>query len=347
MKISRFIILLTLLSMLSLAMPGVTWSGQPPKEPVVFIGGGTIDDQVAALLQFSMKNIDFRGSIITNSDCIYSYAMQNQWKLQTAAQTTKYPITLSDARGWNPFPLEYRRDSIKIYQSDVLKDQPDNPQWPASYPSGEKFLKDQLVRAVAKKKPITLLITDPLTTLVSVLQEDPGLEDGIHRVIWMGGAINVPGNLDPDTVPKELANPKAEWNVYWDPYATDWVFKHTTFTLIVFPLDVTDQASLTEAFMKSLREQSGQYLYSRLALGLYSLVEGQPYFEMWNSMTSVYLDRPDIFEKPVRMKLNVETEGFMQGAVTQGDRGRTAEVVLEIKNKPEFYRYVLKQLQRN
>jgi len=347
MKTTRFTFLLLLLTGLLLFNSGLVFSQSPKeKEPVIFIGGGTIDDHVASLLQFTMENIDFRGSLITNSDCLYSYALQNQWRIQTAVNV-RYPITLSDARPWNPFPMEYRRDSLKTYTSEVLKDYSDNPQWPAQYLSGEKFLLDQLTDAIKEKRPVTLLITDPLTPLVTVLRENRHLEKGIRRVIWMGGAIDVPGNLDPNTLPKELANPKAEWNVYWDPYATDWIFRNTRFPLIVFPLDVTDQAKLTEEFLTALKAQSEQYRYSRLVAGIYRLVEGQPYFEMWNSMTSVDLARPEIFEKPERMKLAVETEGYLQGAITRSDTGREAEVVLNLKDPNAFYQYVLERLRRN
>ena len=163
----------------------------------------------------------------------------------------------------------------------------------------------------------------------------------------MGGAIDVPGNLDPNTIPPELANPKAEWNAYWDPYAVDWIFKNTSFPLILFPLDVTDQAKLTTEFMAALKAQGPAFRYSNLVLGLYSLVEGQPYFEMWNSLTSVYLARPDIFDPPVSMRLAIETEGYMQGSITRNANGREASVILNIKDKNAFYDYVIAQLRRN
>ncbi|MFZ4481441.1 MAG: nucleoside hydrolase [Rhodoferax sp.] len=330
--------------------PGCTdsaHSAPAAKEPVVFMSGGTIDDHVASILLFTMDGMDYRGSITTNSDCLYSYAMQNQWKVQSYVNTASYPITLSEARGWNPFPMEYRKDSIKVYNSAILTGYADNPQWPAAYISGERFLREQLTRAIAENNPVTLLITNPLTPLSTVLKEDRALEKGIRRVIWMGGAINVAGNLDPNTLPAELANPKAEWNAYWDPYAVDWIFKNTSFPLIVFPLDVTDQAKLTPEFMTSLKTQGPLFRYSNLVLGLYSLVEGQPYFEMWNSLTSVYLARPDIFDAPVSMRLVIETEGYMQGSITQNANGRQASVILNIKDKNAFYDYVIAQLRRN
>jgi purine nucleosidase len=204
-----------------------------------------------------------------------------------------------------------------------------------------------LRKATQTHKPITLLITDPLTTLSDLLKQNRRLAKGIKRVIWMGGAIDVPGNLDPTTIPPQIANPKAEWNAFWDPYAVSWILKNTSFPIVLFPLDVTNQAKLTPEFMASLDAQGPQYRYSRLVGGLYGLVEGQPYFEMWNSLTSVYLARPDIFAAPVPMKLTIETEGYMQGAITRDPKGRAVRVVMNIKDKDAFYTYVLNQLKRN
>lgn len=341
-----FSFMVALLALLTFAALPATAAETPDREPVIFIGGGTIDDQVAAILLFAMEDIDLLGSITTNSDCLYSYAMQNQWRIQQALGV-EYPITLSRARGWNPFPMEYRRDSLKVYAAKGLKQHGDNPAWPAQYESGETFLKAHLARAIEDDRPITLLITEPLTPLSTVLMETPRLEQGIRRVIWMGGAIDTPGNLDPNTLPPELANPKAEWNVFWDPYGVQWIFENTDFPLVMFPLDVTNQAKLTRAFLDELNRQADRYVYSKVAASIYNLVQGQPYFEMWNSLTAAFLHRPDIFAPPQTMRLSVATEGFMQGAITRSKSGRSAEVVLSIKDKDAFYRYVLEQLQRN
>ena len=321
-------------------------SSPAAKDPVIFIGGGTIDDDAAAVLLFTMEGIDYRGIITTDSDSIYNYAMQAQWRLQSYLGKASLPITMSRARGWNAFPWSYRSDSIKVYDSAVLSGLSDNAAWPP-YPSGAALLEHQLSRAAQTHKPITLLITDPLTTLSDLLKHNRRLAKGIKRVIWMGGAIDVPGNLDPTTIPPQIANPKAEWNAFWDPYAVSWIFKNTSFPIVLFPLDVTDQAKLTPEFMASLDAQGPQYRYSRLVGGLYGLVEGQPYFEMWNSLTSVYLARPDIFAAPVPMKLTIETEGYMQGAITRDPKGRAVRAVMSIKDKDAFYTYVLNQLKRN
>jgi len=316
------------------------------KEQLVFFSGGTLDDQVASVLLFTMEDVEILGTIVANTDCVGSFATQAQWKIQSLISKSAFPIALSEAKGWNPFPYAYRADSISVYQMEIMQAHPENSDWPP-FPSGNALLEELLTQAVKDKKPITLLITEPFTPLSDVLKANPELEKGILRAIWMGGAIDVPGNLDPATIPSAMANGKAEWNAFWDPYAVDWIFKNTSFPLVVFPLDVTNQAGLSEDFLNKLEQQGSTYGYSKLAYDLYSTVSDEPYFEMWNTLTTVYVSRPDIFAEAVPMKLSIVREGFEQGSMIRDENGRTANVVLDVADKEAFYEYVLAQLRKN
>jgi purine nucleosidase len=200
---------------------------------------------------------------------------------------------------------------------------------------------------VEEDKPVTLLITCPLTPLGDVLKESPDLEKGIGRLIWMGGAVHVKGNLDPNTIPAEIANPGAEWNAFWDPHAVDWIFQNTSFPIVMLPLDVTDQAQITDEFREKLERQAANYQYSDLVHQSYALVRDDPYYEMWNTTTTTYLPHPEFFEEPQTMKLEVETEGFDQGTIRQSPGGRQVEVVLGFVQKEAFYRYLLEQFRRD
>ena len=316
------------------------------RDRLFFISGGTSDDAAASILLLTMDEIDFLGMEISNSDCIYTYAMQGEWKILSYLQKTHIPVALSNARGFNAFPWSYRNDSYLVWKSEVLKDFSNNLTWPP-YPSGEFLLQNVLKTAIRTNKPVTLLVTEPITPLSNLLRDNPTLNKGIKRVIWMGGAIHVSGNLDPKTIPTEIANEKAEWNAFWDPYAVDWFFKNTSFPIILFPLDVTNQAKLTDSFMKSLEKQSVQYRYSTLVYSLYSLVKDQPYFAMWNTLTSVYLARPGLFDTPIPMRLRITTEGYLQGTISEAFNGRLVDVILNLRDSEGFYDYFLEQLQRN
>jgi len=321
----------------------VTWAESPSEsDRVVFLSGGAIDDYIVFVLLTTMENVTLEGVVITNSDCVADPAMDLQWKVSSYTQRTEIPASLSDARGWNPFPWSYRADCIRFSGVEVLKSYGANPQWPP-YPSGDKLIEELLSTAISNDTRLTMLVTNPVTALSNVLAKNPKLEQGIERMILMGGAIDVPGNLDPNTLPEEIANPKAEWNIFWDPVSTDWILNNTSFPIILFPLDVTDQARLAPV-MSRLREQSLKFPYSKLAFEGYQLVEHEPDYDMWNVVTSCYIPHPEFFDEPLTMNLEVITQGYEQGRMVRKPGGREVEVVLNLKEPDQYYDYVLKQL---
>jgi purine nucleosidase len=267
---------------------------QPGTEPVIFVHGKSIDDYVSYLLLTTMQGIDLQGILITHTDMIADPAMQVQWELMQLIEHSGTPVALSDARGWNPFPWVYRSDVIRHQKIEALSRLDDNEAWPP-HPSGDDLLYDILSHPVEQDGPLTLLVSCPLTPISDLLQEHPDLEKGIARMVWTGGAIDVPGNLDPSTVPAEIANPGAERNAFWDPQAEDWIFRNTSFPIILFPLDVTDQAPITDEFRASSERQAASYQYSDLVHESYDVLRDDRTSEMWNTTTTAYLAHPEFF----------------------------------------------------
>ncbi len=319
-------------------------------ETVIFNHDAAIDEYMAVLLLTTMEDIDFKGIVITNADCIDVPAMQTGWKLQSYIDRTDIPLSLSSARGWNPFPWQYRSDCITMGDLAMLQALAPHPRWPP-FPDGDKWLRKALREA---PEPVTLLVNCPMTTLANILKGRRGEQylEKIGRLIWMGGAINVAGNLDPATIPAEVANPYAEWNVFWDPSAADWVFRNTTpddFEIILFPLDITNQAAITTEFMSQLLIQGKNYRFSDLAYQSYNIVAKESFYDMWDVVTTCYIPHPEFFATPSQMELEVITAGSSQGAIVQRDGGRQVNVVLNFSDngQADFYDYVLQQFKRN
>lgn len=318
------------------------------KTTVIFNHDAAIDEYMAMVLLTTMKDVDLLGTVITNADCIAGPAMDTAWKIQSYINRQDIPLTLSNARGWNPFPWSYRSDCIKQGNIDCLKPYGPNLEWPP-YPSGEEFLKNSLNDAVQAKTKLTLLVNCPLTTLRNVLRKDRELEHGIERLIWMGGAIGIMGNLDPATIPYQVANFGAEWNAFWDPGAVHWILKKTRFPIIQFPLNATNEAAISQEFMDELFAQSQEHRYSKLALESYTLVDTEAFYDMWDVLTTCYIPHPGFFEMEP-MQIAVETEGFDQGTIRKvknGGREVTVAMGIKKKRKKDFYDYVLKQFKRS
>lgn len=318
-----------------------------PTDRVLFNHDAAIDEFMAALLLTTMNGVQYEGSIIMNADCIYNFAMQAQWKIQSYLNMDQSanPIYLSRARQWNSFPWIYREDCIKENKIDCLNDIPNNTDWP-DYPNGDVYMTEVLTQALESDEKITLLVNCPMTTLKNVLQANPRLIGAVERLIWMGGAIDVAGNLDPATIPVEVANPKAEWNAFCDPFSIKWIFDNTDFPIILFPLDVTNQAAITEEFMERLAIQSKTSAYSMVAYQSYSLVAKESFYDMWDVLTTCYIPHPEFYDTPTIMNLDIVTEDYWQGTLNQVVGGREVSVVLNLSNSEGFYNYVLQQFNR-
>ncbi|HSM84710.1 MAG TPA: nucleoside hydrolase [Candidatus Limnocylindrales bacterium] len=320
-----------------------------PSTPVVLLHDAAVDEYMVTVLLTLMPGIDLRGIIVVNADCIAEPAMDAASRLQQFLGREDIPLALSRARGWNAFPWSYRTDCVSFGQIPSL--QPYKSKVGTPPPSGEALLMQLLEQAIAAGAPLTVLVTSPMTPLTDVLKADFKLIEGIDKVVWMGGAINVPGNLDPTTVPPAVANKHAEWNAFWDPYAVDFAFRWFQ-GINVFPLDITNNTPLTKEFMSALQQQGRQYSFSQLAFEAYSLVAAEPFYDMWDVTTACWLSNPGLYAPPTLMGLGIETWGFNQGWIktplSANPKLRNAQnVFLNFQNKPGFYSYVLSLLQKS
>ncbi len=168
------------------------------KIPVVLIHDAAIDEFISTMLLTVMPGIDLLGIVIVNADCLEAPALAAASKLQQFLGRADIPVALSRARAWNAFPWEYRGDCVTF--GNIASLQPFTPRVTTPPPDGEELLAALLSGAIETRNPLTLLMTGPMTPLTEVLRSDPRLAGGIGKIVWMGGAINVPGNLDPQTL---------------------------------------------------------------------------------------------------------------------------------------------------
>ncbi len=317
----------------------------PARTPVILLHDAAIDEYISSVLLTVMPGIDLLGIIIINADCLSDPAMHAASKLQQFLGRTDIPIALSRARGWNAFPWEYRSDSVNFNNIPSL--QPYTAHVITPPPDGEALLTRLLEAAIAENAPLTLLMTGPMTPLITVLNANGALAKGIGQVIWMGGAIHVPGNLDPNTVPPAVANPHAEWNAFWDPYAVHEALSKLS-NIHIFPLDISNSAPVSAEFMSALQAQGKQFRYSQLAFEAYSLVLQQPFYRLWDVTATCWLTRPDLYTPSTPMQLGIDTWGFEQGWIRpllkSGGGAKTQNVFFSFANQAAFYQYVLQLL---
>lgn len=96
---------------------------------------------------------------------------------------------------------------------------------------------DHIVDTVkANPGEVTILAVGPLTNVALAFRKNPEIIPLVKRIVYMGGAIDVPGNV----------TPAAEFNWWFDPEAARIVLRAPVEHVII-PLDVTNTARFDKA----------------------------------------------------------------------------------------------------
>jgi inosine-uridine nucleoside N-ribohydrolase len=101
-------------------------------------------------------------------------------------------------------------------------------------PGAVEFLISEIERQPGQ---VTILELAPMTNLALALRLRPDIETRIKRVVFMGGAIAVPGN----------ATPSAEFNFWFDPEAARIVLRSRIPEKVMFGLDICNTAPIHKA----------------------------------------------------------------------------------------------------
>ncbi len=305
------------------------------KAPVLMSHDGGVDDYLSVILLMTMEHVDVLGISVTPADCYVKPAVSATRKILDLMGRSDVPVAESTVRGLNAFPRIFRRDAFSVDHFPILNERPEI-RAPLAQETGQAFIARVLRDAPA---PVTILETGPLTTLAEALALDPSIESKIARIVWMGGALNAPGNID--KIIEGGQDGSAEWNVYWDPDGAARIWQ-TKIPLVLCPLDITNHVPITSEFVMKLCRQR-RYPLSDLAGMCYALVTHQDYFA-WDVLTTAYIGRPDIFTLR-EWETEIITEGLSAGRTAIKSGGRKI-LALDTVNLDEFYKYIFGQWSR-
>lgn len=306
------------------------------RELVLMDHDGGIDDFLSLALLLAMEHVDVLGVVVTPADCYIQPAVSVTRKLMDVMDRSDIPVAESTVRGLNPFPREWRQSTFVIDHFPVLNDRM-TIETPLTAEAGQTFMARRLAEA---PEPVTLLVTGPLTTVAAALEIAPEIERNIKRIVWMGGALNVPGNVDPLSEPGQDGS--AEWNVYWDPPAAFQIWQ-TDIPLVLCPLDITNHVPVTSEFIYRLGRQR-QHPVSEVASLCYALVMKQGGYYFWDVLTTAYLGRPDLYTTREWETAIIPT-GISQGRTKVQPGGRII-TALDSVDTAAFYDYILQQWAR-
>lgn len=293
----------------------------PDPTPVILDHDGAVDDFMTLLLVATLDEVDLRAVVVTEADGFAVPAVSASRSILRLAGRPDVPVGLSAARPVNPFPSEWRMASWMIDALPILQATHDGSP-PETHP-GEELL----ARALRDSpRPATVVVTGPLSCLAAVLRDEPALEERIERVLWMGGAIRVPGNVSPFM--EHGHDGSAEWNAYWDPFAVEAIWE-TRLPLTVCPVDVTERAGLAPADLRpGLIAQRGRPL-SDLAGQAYALVSHIRDYFLWDVTTASYLAWRELYTVE-SIRTRAIATGPSEGRIAPADDGRSIDVLTAV-----------------
>jgi inosine-uridine nucleoside N-ribohydrolase len=305
---------------------------------VLFDHDGGIDDYLSLLLLLTYGDVDLLGISITPADTLLEGAVPATRKILDLGGRSGVAVAGGTLEGPNPFPLSWRLDCMRVNSLPVLNQRGDIGA-PLSDLPGEEFLSRVLLDAAEQ---VTLLMTGPLTNLAWALDHYPKVEEKVRELLVMGGALEVDGN-----VREPGHDGSAEWNFYWDPPAAKRVFD-SSIPITMFPLDVTNQVPVTDAFRTSFGRQYA-YPFSAAAGTIWAmtagweLATGLPYF-CWDTLATSSLAVPELCEFR-DVTCDVATDGPSEGRSVLTSNGRPVRAAVGV-DPDGFYAHCLETLRR-
>ncbi|MDZ7958529.1 MAG: nucleoside hydrolase [Aulosira sp. DedQUE10] len=305
------------------------------KQLVLMDHDGGVDDYLATMLLLTMDHVELLGVVVTPADCYVQPAVSATRKILDLMGFSHIPVAESTVRGINPFPYLYRRDSFVVDHLPILN-QSETIHTQLVAKTGQDFMVRVLREATA---PVTLMVTGPLTTVAVALDKAPDIAAKIQKIVWMGGALNVPGNVEKNWEPGQDGS--AEWNVYWDAVSAARVWE-SQIEIIMCPLDLTNNVPVTSDLVQKMGKQRN-YPISDLAGQCYALVIPQDYY-FWDVLATAYLGHPEFYQLR-EWETEIITTGPSQGRTKVVSGGRKIYAMDQV-DKEAFYAYILQQWAR-
>ena len=212
-----------------------------------------IDDALALLLAWGSPELAVEAITTVAGNVPVTTATRNLDRLLLLRRPLRTPRVGVGAAAPLARPL---RTAEHYHGIDGLGDladwPPDGP--PPNGPARPRATDLIVETAAGRGAALTVVALGPLTNLALALEADPRRVGAVGRVVVMGGAVDVPGNV----------TPTAEFNLHVDPEAAARVFA-AGLSLDLVPLDATRQARLTRAELTAALARAPGRLADRIA----------------------------------------------------------------------------------
>jgi inosine-uridine nucleoside N-ribohydrolase len=226
--------------------------------PVVIDTDPGIDDALALML--ALRSPELRVELLTTvaGNVPVSRATANVRRILSLLAPPVWPAV---AQGLGR-PLRRPLHTATAFHNDDglggvthLRHPDGSPRYPIpEQPAVHRHAVQRLLQVVQHYgRDLTVIALGPLTNVAHAIRCAPATMQQLGRLVIMGGAIGVPGNI----------SPVAEFNIFVDPHAADVVFR-AGLPITLVPLDVTTRVRLTRDFLRHACENCATRLMSAI-----------------------------------------------------------------------------------
>ena len=286
-----------------------------------------IDDALALLLAWSSPEWTVEVVTVVAGNVSMKAGTLNVFRLLELRRPAPAPLVASGATA----PLARPLRIAPYHGTDGLGDLLD---WPDIEPRVASSDAPGVIVDAARRRgrSLTIVALGPMTNLALAVERDAAAVRGVGRVVAMGGAVDVPGNVTPD----------AEFNAHVDPEALTRVLEAGV-RLDLVPLDATRQAVLERAALHAALActpgplADGIRRFTEYALRL-DEKHGRRGMDLHDPLAvGVALDPSLVEWEPVRLRIGADGE-------TRRTAGEPNVRVARIVDAPRFLRLFLERL---
>jgi purine nucleosidase/pyrimidine-specific ribonucleoside hydrolase len=278
-----------------------------------------IDDAMALLLALRSPELEIAAITTISGNVPVDVATRNVFiVLSLLPGSHTPPVAIGAAR-----PLQKSAVfATSVHGDDGLgrlyrfRDSSGRPRYspPSVRPSHRSADDEILFHLSSRPESFTLVTLGPLTNLARAIEKDRDRMARVKRIVLMGGAVGVPGNI----------TPAAEFNLYVDPQAASIVF-NAGIPLTVVGLDVTRKVRLSRQIMETeivpSRTAISQFLSDCTSdlFNYHEEHEGEASFPLHDPLAvGAVVDPSIVTSKPMRVE--VETRGEVTEGMTVADK---------------------------
>ena len=290
----------------------------PLPRPMIIDTDGGVDDALAIVMALNSDSIDLKAITVLAGNIDVHQAAKNVLRVIDIVGPEQMPLV---AKGCTKPLVNPPFNAAGIHGADGLgelhqfKQADGSPRYPelTVEPSSEDAIAVLLNAAQEYGSDLTIVALGPLTNLATALGKDRATLQKVGRIVIMGGAVKVPGNI----------SAAAEFNFFVDPHAAQ-VVMESGIPLTLVGLDVAMKAPLArkdvEAYAQKNPSNVSQFIVdcTGIYMAFYRDHEGFHGCYLHDPLAvGVAIDLSLVTTEPVYMV--VETEGKFTAGMSLAD----------------------------